>query len=85
MHGTRHYIVFVSSLEMVINREINLEFLDYCLSIPKEDIHMIHKNMFFSNLFGRNGCTVSYPGNFLHILRDVIALTSQEHSQYQRL
>ena len=45
-HGNSQYIVFTYSLVIVINRDINLEFLDYCLSIPKEDIHMIHKNMF---------------------------------------
>ena len=45
-HGTRKEILFTSSLAMVMKPYINLEFLDYCLSIPKEDIHMLQKNMF---------------------------------------
>ena len=46
MHGTRYDIVFTSSLEMVINWEINIEFMDYFLIFPKEDIHLLKKNMF---------------------------------------
>ena len=45
-HGTRQEIVLVYSLAMVMNWDINLEFLDYCLSIPKQDSHLLHKNLF---------------------------------------
>ena len=45
-HGTTQDIVFAYSLTMVMNQEINLEFLDYFLIILKEDSHLLHKKLF---------------------------------------
>ena len=45
-HGTRQDIILASSLAMVMNQEINSGFMDYCLSIPKEDSHLLQKISF---------------------------------------
>ena len=45
-HGARQDIVFTSSLAMFMNREVNMEFLDYCLSMPGKDGHILQKNLF---------------------------------------
>ena len=81
-HGAHQAIVFTSSLAMLANREVNLEFLDHCLSIPSKEWAHPLEEFIYSTLFGWYGWAVSTTCHcVLQILHDAIAFVGRQYSQ----